>query len=99
MRRTLFLLLVLAASVAVLGACGGGTVNTVPNKPESKPVTTPAPVVSGSPVTSPVVSPTTDPKASPAKTSSSPEVKKSDQVSSDDKGKESKPETKVTPKK
>ena len=68
MRRTFILSSVLAASVAVLGACDPKT--EVPNKP----VATPAPVSTASPMSSPVASPV----ASPVKPGASPEVKKTD---------------------
>ena len=64
MRRSLILSTVLAASVAVLGACDPKT--EVPNKPAA----TPVPVATASPTASPV--------ASPVKPGTSPEVKKTD---------------------
>lgn len=64
MRRLFILSTVLAASVAVLGACNPKA--ETPNKP----VATPLPVSSPSPIASPV--------ASPAKPGSTPEVKKPD---------------------
>ncbi|MEO6655825.1 MAG: hypothetical protein ABIO36_07045 [Pyrinomonadaceae bacterium] len=64
MRRSLILSMVLAASVAVLGACDPKT--EVPNKP----VGTPVPVATASPTASPV--------PSPVKPATSPEVKKAD---------------------
>ena len=60
---------VLAASVAVLGACDPKI--EVPNKP---PVATPSPAATASPVASPSASPA----SSPAKPGASPEVKKPD---------------------
>ena len=71
MRRSLILSTVLAASVAVLGACDPKV-----NVPE-KPAATPVPAVTASPAASPVASPA-KPGDSPAKPTTSPEVKKDD---------------------
>ncbi|GEM_PF-1899157 len=70
MRRSLILTTILAASVAVLGACDPKP--EVPNKP---PVAIPSPIPTASPVASPIVSPT----GSPLKPGASPEVKKTDE--------------------
>ena len=68
MRRSIVLSTVLAASVAVLGACE-------PKVDAPKPTpATPVP----SATSSPVPSPTTSPTGSPAKPGASPEVKKAD---------------------
>ncbi len=75
MRKSIILSTVLAASVAVLGACDPKT--EAPNKP----VATPAPVSTASPLASPVASPV----ASPAKPGASPEVKKEDVKTTDGK--------------
>ena len=72
MRRSIVLLTVLAASVAVLGACSGAANNGSVTKPNV--VATPAPVAPASPISSPVASPS----ASPAKPGASPETKKAD---------------------
>ena len=69
MRRSLVLSSVLAASVAVLGAC-----DPKANVPPNKPAATPVPVASASPVASPVASPS----VSPVKPGTMPEVKKTD---------------------
>lgn len=73
---------VLAGTTALLGACGGGTTNTVPNKPDNKPAT-PVTVTPASPMQPPVASPSLDPKASPAKPGASPEVKKDEKKAGD----------------
>jgi hypothetical protein len=86
MRRSLILSTILAASVAVLGACDPKP--EVPNKP---PVATPSPVATASPVASPSVSPT----GSPVKPGASPEVKKTDDQ---DGHKDVKPTSAETPK-
>ena len=72
MRRSIILSTVLAASVAVLGACDPKT--EAPNKP----VATPAPVSTASPLASPNASPAASPVGSPAKPGASLEVKKDD---------------------
>ena len=72
MRRSIILSTVLAANVAVLGACDPKT--EAPNKP----VATPAPVSTASPLASPAASPAASPVGSPAKPGASPEVKKDD---------------------
>ena len=68
MRRSLILSAVLAASVAVLGACDPK------NEAPVKPTVTPSPIQTASPISSPGVSPT----ASPGKAVASPELKKLD---------------------
>lgn len=72
MRRSIILSTILAASVAVLGAC------TETKVTENKPVATPAPVSTASPLASPAASPAASPVGSPAKPGASPEVKKDD---------------------
>ncbi len=86
MRRSLILTTILAASVAVLGACDPKP--EVPNKP---PVATPSPAPTVNPVASPSVSPT----GSPLKTGATPEVKKTDEK---DVHKDVKPTSAETPK-
>ena len=81
MRRTFILSTVLAASVAVIGACSSTA--TVPNKPAP----TPAPVTPASPISSPVASPV----ASPAKPV---DEKKTDDKTA---GKDVKPVSPATP--
>ena len=68
MRRQLMLSAVLAASVAVIGAC-----QPAAEDPKPKPAT-PSP----SATASPSASPTTSPTGSPAKPGTSPEAKKAD---------------------
>lgn len=75
MRRSYMIAIVLAASVAVLGACSGAANNGTVTKPNT--VATPAPVSTASPSPSPSVS--------PVKPGASPEVKKTDVKKTDDK--------------
>ena len=95
MKRSLVFATLLAGTTAVFSACGGGTTNTAPNKPETKPTVaiTPAPSV-----TVPVASPSVDPKASPAKPGTTPEVRKDDKKPVEP-SKDAKPTSAATPKK
>lgn len=85
MRRSLMLSTVLAASVAVLGACDPKP--EVPNKPAA----TPTPATVASPPPSPVASPA----GSTVKPGASPEVKKVDNSNTK---KEAAPAATATPK-
>ena len=85
MRRSFILTTVLAVSTAVLGACDPKP--AVPNKPA-----TPAPTAATVPATP---APTGSPVTSPVKPGTTPEVKKSDEKSTN---KEVKPAATSTPK-
>lgn len=90
MRRSFMLSTVLAASVAVLGAC----TETKTNVPE-KPAVTPAPVAPASPIgpASPINP--ASPVTSPVKPGTTPVVKKADEKTI---GKDAKPAVAETPK-
>jgi len=86
--RSIMLSTILAAAVAIFGACDPKP--DVPNKPAASPT----PVTTASPVA--IASPSGSPTASPAKPGASPEVKKIDNTNMK---KEAAPAATATPKK